>query len=114
MAECTFKPKINKNTTKYINPNSYVPVHERPVLSNSMIEERYNDDSYEDVNYTQEIKVSKPLDPNFYEKQILWKKQKSEKLQKRKLEEEMRSTREVSFKVVDVLFLWFFSFNLKV
>lgn len=87
MGKCTFKPRINRNTEKYIDKTGYIPVHERKVESRnqSLVQEDSQAfESFDDSIEPEKQKVARRMDPNFYEKQIQWNKRKAEKLQRQK------------------------------
>lgn len=96
LAQCTFKPQINKSTAKYIDMQNYIPVHERVYESQSMMDMTRPDEYIDEEDIERKERTSRKIDPNFYEKQIEWKKQQMEKLTRKKLNEELNSTKELT------------------
>lgn len=96
MNQCTFRPRINRNTNKYINSTNYIPIHERTHTSCSFIEDMNDEESINSIDNEKPDKVRKKIDPHFYEKQIYWEKQKIEKLKRKKMEGEINNQKEIT------------------
>lgn len=94
LAQCTFKPQINKSTAKFIDKQNYIPVHERVYEpQQSQVMEMEEDEEYEEYERN---KPGRKADPYFYERQIQWKKEQQDKITRKKINEEMMSQRELT------------------
>lgn len=71
--ECTFKPTINENSKNLVNT---IPIQTRP-LPKKVQSTPVPDDIHKEDETTN--KIQKPLNPDFYEEKLKWKKEKEMK-----------------------------------
>ena len=82
---CTFMPEVNEKSVTYIKQQNYVPVYKRKLPEKKEITPRKLKEEEEFDRIQEEIQKSKPkrkLNPDFFEKQQNWEKQKKVKAEK--------------------------------
>lgn len=85
---CTFKPEVNGRSIDYVRSQNYVPLHQRKLPEKKELapSKPREEEEYEKIQ--EEIQKSKPkrkLDPEFFERQVEWDKQKNNKTNKERL-----------------------------
>ena len=85
---CTFKPTVNEKSTDYVKSQNYIPLHQRKLPEKKEIAPRKLKEEEEYEKIQEEIQKNKPkrkLDPEFFERQLEWDKQKNNKTNKERL-----------------------------
>lgn len=85
---CTFKPEVNVKSVDYIKNGNYVPLHQRklPEKKEVVPPKLREEEEYERIQEElQKNKTKRKLDPEFFDKQQEWDKQKNNKTNKERL-----------------------------
>jgi len=81
LKNCTFKPKINKQSVTLMQSQQYIPVFDRPLPEKKPDPPKPEDieDEKSSENSEDDTKVKKKSDPEFYKRQLEWKQRQEEK-----------------------------------
>ena len=81
MQECSFKPKLNPKSEIYVKNSNYVPIDRRKPRNKTAEKIKSEEDIIEPLPNNKGPK--RRIDEGFYEKQLQWQKNKTEKVQRK-------------------------------
>lgn len=85
---CTFKPEVNNKSAVYVKSKQYVPPNQRKLPEKKEVAPTKHKDEIEFDRIQEELaknKTKRKLDPEFFERQVEWDKQKNNKTNKERL-----------------------------